>query len=49
MNDLKNLDLRDDAAARRVVKDETVNVEFAATQGELMSLEGPNRYLPGDA
>lgn len=49
MNDLKNLDLRDDPAARRVVKDEMVNVEFAATHGELMSLEGPNRYLPGDA
>ncbi|WP_027803397.1 PGDYG domain-containing protein [Paraburkholderia dilworthii] len=49
MNHLDNLDLRHDAAARRVVKDETVNVEFAATQGELMSLEGPNRYLPGDA
>ena len=49
MNDLKNLDLRDDPAARRVVKDETVNVEFAATHGELMRLEGPNRYLPGDA
>ncbi|MBT2794515.1 PGDYG domain-containing protein [Paraburkholderia strydomiana] len=49
MNDLKNLDLREDPAARRVVKDETVNVEFAATHGELMSLEGPNRYLPGDA
>ncbi|CAB3714050.1 hypothetical protein LMG22037_04241 [Paraburkholderia phenoliruptrix] len=49
MNDLKNLDLSQDAAARRVVKDETVTVEFAATQGELMSLEGPNRYLRGDA
>jgi hypothetical protein len=49
MNHLKNLDLSQDPAARRVVKDETVNVEFAATQGELMSLEGPNRYLPGDA
>jgi len=49
MNDLPNLDLRHDAAARRVVKDETVTVEFAATQGELMSLEGPNRFLPGDA
>ncbi|MBW0448641.1 hypothetical protein EN871_18900 [bacterium M00.F.Ca.ET.228.01.1.1] len=49
MNDLTNLDLRHDAAARRVVKDETVTVEFAATQGELMSLEGPNRFLPGDA
>ncbi|CAH2785847.1 MAG: FIG00455793: hypothetical protein [uncultured Paraburkholderia sp.] len=42
-------DLSQDAAARRVVKDETVTVEFAATQGELMNLEGPNRYLPGDA
>ncbi|WP_027213764.1 PGDYG domain-containing protein [Burkholderia sp. WSM2232] len=49
MNDLTNLDLSHDAAARRVVKDETVTVEFAATQGELMSLEGPNRYMPGDA
>jgi len=49
MNGLPNLDLRHDAAARRVVKDETVTVEFAATQGELMSLEGPNRFLPGDA
>lgn len=49
MNHLKNPDLSQDPAARRVVKDETVNVEFAATQGELMSLEGPNRYLPGDA
>ncbi|MEC5405482.1 PGDYG domain-containing protein [Paraburkholderia sp. MPAMCS5] len=49
MNDLKNLDLSHDAAARRVIKDETVNVEFAAARGELMSLEGPNRYLPGDA
>jgi hypothetical protein len=49
MNHLENLDLRQDAAARRVIKDETVDVEFAATQGELMSLEGPNRYLPGDA
>ncbi|CAB3700055.1 PGDYG domain-containing protein [Paraburkholderia rhynchosiae] len=49
MNDLKNLDLSQDAAARRVIKDETVHVEFAAMQGELMSLEGPNRYLPGDA
>jgi len=49
MNHLKNFDLSQDPAARRVVKDETVNVEFAATQGELMSLEGPNRYVPGDA
>ncbi|MGA7780952.1 MAG: PGDYG domain-containing protein [Paraburkholderia sp.] len=49
MIELKNLDLRSDAAAQRVVKDETVTVEFAAGDGELMSLEGPNRYARGDA
>ena len=49
MIELKNLDLRSDAAAQRVVKDETVLVEFAACAGELMSLEGPNRYAPRDA
>lgn len=46
---LANLDLRTDPAARRFVKDETVTVDFAAEPGELMSLEGPNRYAPGDA
>ncbi len=46
---LSNLDLVTDPAAHRVVKDETVAVEFAAAAGELMSLEGPNRYAPGDA
>jgi hypothetical protein len=49
MIELKNLDLRSDPAAKRVVKDETVTVEFAADDGELMSLEGPNRYARGDA
>ena len=49
MTELKNLDLSQDANARRVVKDETVSVEFAAAEGELMSLEGPNRYARGDA
>lgn len=49
MTELKNLDLRLDANALRVVKDETVAVEFAASEGELMSLEGPNRYARGDA
>jgi hypothetical protein len=49
MIELKNLDLRSDAAAQRVVKDETVTVEFAAGDGELMSLEGPNRYALRDA
>ncbi|MEK6347520.1 MAG: PGDYG domain-containing protein [Burkholderia sp.] len=49
MIELKQIDLRTDAAAQRVVKDETVQVAFAAEAGELMSLEGPNRYAPGDA
>lgn len=49
MIELTHLDLRSDPAARRVLKDETVTVEFAAAAGELMSLEGPNRYSPGDA
>ncbi|HYS66949.1 MAG TPA: PGDYG domain-containing protein [Paraburkholderia sp.] len=49
MTELKNLDLTKDANTRRVVKDETVSVEFAAAEGELMSLEGPNRYARGDA
>lgn len=49
MIELTQLDLRSDPAAQRVVKDETVTVEFAAADGELMSLEGPNRYAPRDA
>ncbi|WP_345810718.1 PGDYG domain-containing protein [Paraburkholderia sp. PREW-6R] len=49
MTELKNLDLSQDADAQRVVKNETVSVAFAAAAGELMSLEGPNRYAPGDA
>lgn len=49
MIELTQLDLCSDPAAQRVVKDETVAVEFATTAGELMSLEGPNRYAVGDA
>lgn len=49
MNELKDVDLRRDPAAGRYMKDETVTVEFAGTAGELTSLEGPNRYGPGDA
>jgi len=49
MIELKNIDLRTDAAAQHYVKDETVSVEFAQGAGELMSLEGPNRYTLGDA
>ncbi|BAN23275.1 PGDYG domain-containing protein [Caballeronia insecticola] len=46
---LSRLDLATDPDARRVVKDEAVSVEFAVAPGELMSLEGPNRYASGDA
>lgn len=49
MIELTQVDLRTDPAAQRVVKDETVTVEFATEPGELMSLEGPNRYAVGDA
>jgi hypothetical protein len=46
---LTQLDLTTDSAACRVVKDEAVSVAFATQAGELMSLEGPNRYAPRDA
>ncbi len=49
MIELKNIDLRTDPAAQRYVNGETVSVEFARGDGELMSLEGPNRYTRGDA
>jgi hypothetical protein len=49
MLELKNLDLRVDPQACNVVKDETVTVEFAREDGELVSLEGPNHYVQGDA
>ncbi|WP_028225138.1 PGDYG domain-containing protein [Paraburkholderia ferrariae] len=49
MIELTQLDLRTDPAAQRFVKDETVGVVFAAAPGELLSLEGPNRYAQGDA
>ena len=49
MPTLQQVDLRTDPAARPFVKDETVHVDFATQAGELMSLEGPNRYAPGDA
>jgi hypothetical protein len=49
MTELKDVDLRDDTAAAHYVKDETVAVQFADADGELMSLEGPNRYAAGDA
>ena len=49
MPTLQHVDLRTDPAARPFVQDETVHVDFATQAGELMSLEGPNRYAPGDA
>ena len=49
MPTLQHVDLRTDPAARPFVKDETVHVDVATQAGELMSLDGPNRYAPGDA
>ncbi len=49
MPELKKIDLATDPAAARYVKSEMVTVAFALESGELISLEGPNRYLAGDA
>lgn len=49
MLELSNIDLRNDPAAAIYVKNEIVSVEFAAEAGELISLEGPNRYQMADA
>lgn len=49
MLELKNIDLATDPAAARYVKTEIVTVTFAREAGELISLEGPNRYAAGDA
>jgi len=46
---LTAIDLRTDPEAHTYVKEETVSVQFATDAGELMSLEGPNRYVRGDA
>jgi len=46
---LNNIDLSRDPEAARHVKDEVVMVAFAQRAGELLSLEGPNCYAPGDA
>ena len=49
MLELENIDLRSDPAAASYVKTEIVDVAFARADGELASLEGPNRYRAGDA
>lgn len=49
MLDPGNIDLTNDPLAARYVKSESVAVRFARQAGELISLEGPNRYESGDA
>lgn len=49
MPELREIDLRTDPQAAAYVKDETVEVCFAQESGELVSREGPNRYVSGDA
>ena len=49
MLELTDIDLVSDPIAARYVKTEIVSVTFAQHAGELISLEGPNRYQPGDA
>ena len=46
---LENIDLAQDPAAGQYLKTEIVHVVFAQTPGELISLEGPNKYQIGDA
>lgn len=49
MLELKEIDLTQDPAAGRFIKTEIVQVAFAPEPGELISLEGPNRYQADDA
>jgi len=49
MRALDAADLLTDAAAAWFVKVERVDVVFAETAGELISREGPNRFVAGDA
>lgn len=49
MLDLTAFDLASDPVAARYEKSETVTVAFARQDGELISLEGPNRFRTGDA
>lgn len=49
MLELKDFDLTQDPAAGRFIKTEIVQVNFASLPGELISLEGPNKYQVGDA
>jgi hypothetical protein len=49
VREFRNIDLTGDTEAASYVKSETVTVGFAQVAGELISLEGPNRYRVGDA
>lgn len=49
MLELTDIDPTADPAAASYVKAEIVTVSLARAQGELLSLEGPNRYQPRDA
>jgi hypothetical protein len=49
MVELNDVDLRADPDAASYIKTEVVDVQFALQDGELLSLEGPNRYRAGDA
>ncbi|MFZ9616105.1 MAG: PGDYG domain-containing protein [Fluviibacter sp.] len=49
MRELKDIDLTIDPKAALYLKTEVVQVMFARAPGELISLEGPNKYQIGDA
>lgn len=46
---LTDIDLSQDPEAAHYLKTEVVQVVFAPEPGELISLEGPNKYQVGDA
>ena len=46
---MPDLDLRNSEAAKLYEKHETVEVEFALTNGQVQSREGKNSYSAGDA
>ena len=49
MKHLTDIDLATDPEAAHYLKTEVVQVVFAREPGELISLEGPNKYQIGDA
>jgi len=49
MNLFKQVELRTDPQARTYIKNETVSVRFASSDGSVASREGANTYRKGDA